>query len=252
MSAWKEHHRMRSVDVILRRSELDPGRAAGRACAVIDVLRAGTSVARAFAECASEVRLFREVEEARAARKEFRLPAVLAGERAGLKIPGFDAGNSPRDFSKSLVGGKTIFFTTTNGTAALADCAEAAFVAFGALVNATAIATALAARGEGILVVCAGTEGNYAGEDVLCAGIIASRILSDVGPGHLSLGDGARIALAYAAEGASRPAEVLSGCAHGKVLASLGLRADLTACAAVDALDVVPVLKRDPLRLVLE
>jgi len=243
---------MRSMDVVFRRDELRSERVAGRACTVIDVLRAGTSVARAFDACAKEVRLFREVDEARREREKFKLPAVLAGERAGLKVHGFDAGNSPSEFTRSLVGGKTVFLTTTNGTAALADCASSEFVAFAALVNATAVAKALSARSESIVIVCAGTEGSYSAEDTLCAGIIASRILSDVGPGQLSLGDGARIALAYAAENMRDPEGVVAGGAHGKVLASLGLRKDLAGCALLDALGVVPVLKRDPLRLVLD
>jgi 2-phosphosulfolactate phosphatase len=243
---------MRSMDVVFRRDEIQEERIAGRACTVIDVLRAGTSAARAFASCAKEIRLFRDVDEARNERGKFKLPAVLAGERAGIKVQGFDAGNSPKEFTKSLVGGKTVFFTTTNGTAALADCEGAEFVTFGGLVNATAIAKALSARIENIVIICAGTEGHYSAEDALCAGIIASRILSDVGPGELRLGDGARIALAYAAENMRDPESVVAGGAHGKVLASLGQRKDLESCAMLDSLGVVPVLKRDPLRLVVD
>jgi 2-phosphosulfolactate phosphatase len=121
-----------------------------------------------------------------------------------------------------------------------------------ALVNASAVAKALAARTESILIACAGTEGNYASEDALCAGIIASRLLVEVDPGQLSLGDGARIAIAYAAEGASHPKEVLTSAAHGKVLASLGMRRDLALCSVIDSIDLVPMLKRDPLRLALQ
>jgi len=243
---------MRSLEVIFRREELPAERVEGRVCAVIDVLRAGTTIARAFAEGAAQFRLFRGIDEADEAFEGYRGAKLIAGERAGIRVSGFDLGNSPGEFVRSKVNGRTVFFTTTNGTAALADCASAELVVMGALINATAISKALSRCEESITIVCSGTDGNYSAEDALCAGIIASRIMSDVGPGGLVLGDGARIALAYAADKTSRPKDVVAGSAHGKVLASLNLRKDLAACSVVDALDIVPVLKRDPLRLVLD
>ena len=44
---------------------------------------------------------------------------LLAGERRCCTIPGFDLGNSPREFTRETVEGKTILITTTNGTRAL-------------------------------------------------------------------------------------------------------------------------------------
>jgi 2-phosphosulfolactate phosphatase len=241
---------MRRLDVLFRRQDLGACDAAGRACAVIDVLRAGTSVAYALAAGAKEIRLFREVDQAREARRKQRGATVLAGERGGLPPDGFDAGNSPRGFTKKLVSRKTVFFTTTNGTAALADCAGAAFASFAGLVNARAVARALASRDEDILLVASGTEGRCSVEDVLGAGMIGMFAKSGRAGESLELGDGALVAVDFAAHHLDDALALVTASEHGKRLAALGLGRDVADCAEVDSLDVVPVLRGDPLRLV--
>jgi len=241
------------VEVVFRREDVVPSRAAGRACAAVDVLRAGTTVACALGAGAAEVWLFREVAAARAARESFAGEALLAGERGGVAPDGFDLGNSPADFTPARVGGRAVFFTTTNGTAALADLAGGSFVAFAALVNAGAVGRALAGRierhGEDVLVACAGTKGRYSVEDAFCAGLIVRAILDRLPGRAVELADGARIALDFA--GVRRdPARVLAEGDHGRTLTSLGLGRDLVACAEADSLDVVPILRLEPLRLV--
>ena len=239
----------RAVDVLFRRGDMTSGDAAGRACAVVDVLRAATSAAHALAAGAKEVRLFRTVEEARASRAAFEGEAVLAGERGGLAPEGFDAGNSPKEFTPERVAGRTVFFSTTNGTCALSDCASAAFVAFASLANVGAVARALAGRGEDVLLVCSGTEGRFSAEDALCAGMIVEGLAGRGAEHPLELRDGARIARDFARRNAAEPARVLAEGEHGRRLGALGLGEDVAFSARVDCLEVVPVLKTEPLRL---
>lgn len=246
----------RRIEVVFRRQDIPPETVAGRACAVIDVLRAGTSAAYALAAGAGEIRLFRHVNEAREARRGFGGGAVLAGERGGLRPEGFDLGNSPTDFAPEAVSGKTLFFTTTNGTAALAGCARARFVAFAGLVNAGPVAGALARRAEDVLLVCAGTEGRSSAEDVLCAGVIAGKVGAILhaggagGAGAAALTDAALVAVDFARFHQENPRRVVRASDHGMRLAGLGLGSDVDACSEVDSLDVTPVLRRGPLRLV--
>src|SRR5690242_16614412 len=87
---------------------------------VIDVLRATTTITAALAVGASEVIPCLEVEDAR--RAVANLPTgqpVLGGERGGVRNDGFDLANSPCEYTAQSIGGKTLVFTTTNGTRAM-------------------------------------------------------------------------------------------------------------------------------------
>ncbi len=143
---------------------------AGGTIVVIDILRATTTIIYALAAGAKEVIPCLEIDEARAvASKLPRNSVVLGGERAGLKIDGFDLGNSPRDYTPEIVAGKTVVFTTTNGTRAMMLCKQAKRVLIGGFVNIHAILHA-AARDEKVHLLCAGTNGQITREDVLFAG----------------------------------------------------------------------------------
>lgn len=161
-----------------------PEELAGGTVVVIDVLRATTVIVYALAAGAREVIPCLEVEEAvQIAGKLPKGQAVLGGERGGLKIDGFDFGNSPDEFTSESVGGKTLVFTTTNGTRAMMACRQARRVLLGAFVNASAVAKALASE-ENIHLLCAGTRGQITREDVLFAGCVADRIAQQPGDAH--------------------------------------------------------------------
>ena len=134
-----------------------PEALAGATLVVIDVLRATTVIPHALAVGAKAVIPCLEVEDA--VQAAARLPAgqaVLGGERGGLKIDGFDLGNSPDEYTPQTVAGKTLVFTTTNGTRAMMHCRQAQRVLLGSFVNASAIVDALAADRD-VRLLCAGT-----------------------------------------------------------------------------------------------
>jgi 2-phosphosulfolactate phosphatase len=142
----------------------------------MDVLRASTTMITALEAGAREVIPCLEVEEARAAAAEF-LPGevLLGGERHGLRIDGFDLGNSPAEYTPDVVAGKTLIFTTTNGTRALGRCRLAKRVLVGAFVNATAVVQELLGA-DRIFLMCAGTEGKLSRDDLLLAGFLVDRL----------------------------------------------------------------------------
>ncbi len=152
---------------------LEPEELTGAAVVVIDVLRASTVIACALAAGAREVIPCLEVEEAR--KIAAGLPkgeALLGGERHGLPIEGFDFGNSPAEYRPDLVAGRTVVFTTTNGTRAMNACHKASRVLIGAFVNCQAVCAALPPA-RPIHLLCAGTSGKITREDVLFAGLVA-------------------------------------------------------------------------------
>jgi 2-phosphosulfolactate phosphatase len=197
---------------------------------VVDVLRATSTIAQALASGYRRVLCCAEVEEARALRERLGA-AVLAGERQAAAIPGFDLGNSPREFTEAR--GETLVLTTTNGTRAiLAAAASADTVLVGSLLNLEAIAAA--ARGGGdVEVVCAGLQGRFTIDDAYCAGRIAELL-----EGERS--DAAEAAVRIAGSFASA-GEGLSASGNPE---HASLAEDIAWCARESVLDVVPRLAR--------
>lgn len=221
---------------------------AGSTAVVIDLLRASTTITTALAAGARQILPCLEVEEARRAASQ--LPdAMLGGEREGLRIEGFDFGNSPAEYTTERVGGKSIVFTTTNGTRALQWCQPAADVLIGAFVNLTAVCRELS-QATRVELVCAGTNRQVSREDVIVAGAIV-RKLESAAEADWNLGDGARIALATWQEVESQQAKgmTLAECLHhsqgGRNLLRIGQQGDIEWAADIDRFDCVPKLKRD-------
>src|SRR5262245_17681938 len=102
------------LDVYLLPDLAEPAALAAKTVVVIDVLRATTTIVHALAAGAREVVPCLEVEEARQVAARLGKVAVLRGERGGVAIAGFDVGNSPAEYTRERVGGKTVVFTTTN------------------------------------------------------------------------------------------------------------------------------------------
>ncbi|HXG13082.1 MAG TPA: 2-phosphosulfolactate phosphatase [Gemmataceae bacterium] len=228
--------------------ELAPrGRLAGGVAVVIDVLRATTTIVHALAAGCTAVRPCAEVEEARALADRMRAGRVLlGGERGGVPLPGFDLGNSPREYTAAVCRGQTLVLTTTNGTHALLRAAEADRVLLAAFVNYSAVCEQLRQETRPIHIVCAGTEGEVALEDTLLAGALVDD-LSEAG--ELRLNDSARLAW----DCFEHHGRVLQGALEvsrgGAILRGLGYIEDIQAAAQVDQFTLVPELRRDPLRI---
>ena len=228
---------------------------------VIDVLRASTTIVHAIEAGAAEVIPCLEVEQAR--KTASVLPAghaVLGGERGGLKIEGFDLGNSPEDYTPETVGGKTVVFTTTNGTRAMQRCAKASRVLIGAFVNAQALCRKLAGE-EIVHLLCAGTRGQMTGDDILLAGLIVQR-LQQRGDIQYALNAQAITAretwqAAFAlphALGAEpleteRLAAQLETTTGGQGLIKIGLQRDILVAAQLDMFQSVPELDVESFRI---
>jgi 2-phosphosulfolactate phosphatase len=141
---------------------------------VVDVLRATSTIVQALDAGYRRVFCCAEVEEARALREDLN-GAVLAGERGAQAIPGFDLGNSPREFVRPL--GEQLVLTTTNGTRAVVTAAAASeAVLIGSLLNLNAVAAAAAELAEDATVVCAGVDGVFSLDDAYCAGRIVQAL----------------------------------------------------------------------------
>ena len=230
------------LDVFMLPGELVPGDVQGRVVAVIDVLRASTSIAAALANGARTVVPVEDVDEAMTRAKQFeRGQVILAGERKMLAIPGFDMGNSPVEFTREAVQDRTVLITTTNGTRALMALQGARDIVIASYANLAVVSAMLraAARANDISIVCAGTEGHFSLEDAACAGRYVRSITQ---PGSsLTLNDAARACALIDGKYGDNIAEIFRDSWHGQALAEAGFGDDLVACASVDSHPVVPI-----------
>jgi len=231
------------LDVFVSPREISPGELQGRVVAVIDVLRASTSIAVALDNGARSVIPVESAEAAIATSKQFEGVQVrLAGERKMRVIPGFDMGNSPTEFTEEAIAGCIVITTTTNGTAALLSLQGATDVVVASYVNYSVVAAMLraAARSDvDISIVCAGTEGHFSLEDAACAGKYVRSIGG--GAGSITANDAARACALIDRKYGDNIAKIFEDSTHGKALAEAGFGADLVFCAAVDSHPVVPI-----------
>ncbi|HTW82712.1 MAG TPA: 2-phosphosulfolactate phosphatase [Candidatus Sulfotelmatobacter sp.] len=233
----------RSIDVLLA-PPWPPENLRGTQTVVFDVLRATSTIAAALANGASGVIPVVEPDEAVALGARLgRDRVLLCGERNVTRLAGFDLGNSPAAMTPDVVTGKTIVMTTTNGTRAIraAANAQAASVRTCALLNRTAVADALAVDDGPIAIVCSGEKGAFAFEDAIGAGALVDALLSLIDEPELH--DGARAAALLYRSVASRLADAIASSDHAQEIAAKGFAADLTRCAALDRLAVVPTLR---------
>lgn len=207
-----------------------PGELNGVTAVVIDTLRM-TSVATAaiHSGCAG-IYTCAEVEQARDFARN--CDALLGGERNALKIEGFDFSNSPLEYTPDAISGRRLVMSTSNGTRAIAACAQAHRLLLGALVNAKAVAGAVSGE-ERVALVCAGTNGAFTLEDALTAGAIA-----------LHLPDAELDDAALAFEMLYRSAQkdifgTLAPTTHFSRLRKLGFERDLIFCLKPDTLDEI-------------
>lgn len=185
----------RSLNVHLLPAVFSPEVVAGGIVVMVDILRASTTMTVALTNGASGVVPCLHVDDAFALRDSHaESKCLLGGERGGLKIEGFDFGNSPRDYSPEVVAGKTLAFTTTNGTRALHHSQQAAEILIGCFLNLTSVVHYLQQQSHDIHIVCAGTNGEITSEDVLYGGCLADQLMSNSAE-SFQLSDSTRLAI---------------------------------------------------------
>ncbi len=232
----------------------------GGVAVVIDVLRASTTITQALASGATAVIPTATIEDAHAAAASIagftlsptspevsanvraQAGVILGGERGGTLISGFDLDNSPLKYASGVVNGKTVVFTTTNGTQALLKCRLAARTLVGCFSNLHAVVALLTNDTRPIHLVCAGTDGIVSTDDALCAGAIATGVWAarNWPKWH---GDELRLVMDLFTCRCQPMREVVNTLREshgGRNLISLGLEADIDRAARWDLFRVVP------------
>lgn len=208
---------------------------------VIDVLRCTSSIITALTNGAHAIIPMHTVSAARSKVAEHP-QYLLAGERRGVKPTGFVLGNSPLEFTRDRVAGKTIVMTTTSGTAAFARVKGHPFVLVGAFLNAADVAQTALTLSEhnhlNISLALSGKRGSFSLEDFLGAGAIIHHLVNK----NLTYSDAAYASLlAYERAQSSLYAALCEG-THAQTLVDLGFRNDVIHCTQMNKYATVPLL----------
>ena len=209
---------------------------------VIDVFRATTSICYGIENGAEAIIPVSQVEEC-AAYGEKNPEFLLAAERDGAIVAGFDFGNSPFSYTAEKVAGKTIVLTTTNGTHALHLSRNAKKIVIGSFLNLGTLCNWLKQQRENILLVCSGWKGNFNLEDTLFAGAVVAQLQSAT-----CIADDPAIASFDLYQLAKDDLNgYLKKTSHSERLKKLGIEKDIAFCLNVDTTTAIPVLEGDKL-----
>jgi len=213
----------------------------GCAAVVVDVLRATSMVVAACeAGCARVIPVADAAQARERARGLGPGPVLLAGERGGEQIAGFDLGNSPLECTPERVGGRSIVLTTTNGTAAMLNASRAGVAAIAALTNVGAAARWADSQGRDVTVLCAGEQGGFSLEDAVCAGLLAEGLVR--ARAGVTLSDAAQAARCLGVFYGPRLDSLRRDSAWARHLEASARGRDLDWCLRIDGSACVPVL----------
>jgi 2-phosphosulfolactate phosphatase len=199
---------------------------------VIDVIRATSTICQALDAGYERVWCAAEVEDARALRNG---EVTLGGERLGVRIEGFDLGNSPREYLEPR--SSTLAMSTTNGTRAIVTAAERCErVLVASLLNLDAVTEVARSLGDDVAIFCAGVKGSFALDDAYVAGRVAEGLAFE-------RSDAAEAAVRLAGSYPTAE-EAFRASRSGRNLIDHGpeLEADIPWCARESVLGVVPRL----------
>lgn len=234
---------MMRIDVAFTADEVQYKDKRDRIGVVIDVLRATSSAIVALQNGCSSFIPVTTIEGARELAEKFEPGRVLlGGAKRGVKVEGFDLGNSPNDYGEEIVKGKDVIFTSSNGTKAMHELRSAREVLIASFLNISAICDELLSLNSDVLIACSGDFGVFSLGDAVCAGMIVDR-LDERSSRGLEKSDAAAVTQMLYGVHKGDIRGMLLRSEWGQHLIGLGLGKDIDTCAAIDSAPVVPRFK---------
>ena len=208
---------------------------------VIDILRATSSIVYGIDNGATSIIPVAQVEDCLNYADQGYL---LAAERNGEVVEGYDFGNSPFSYTRSKVGGKTVVLTTTNGTKALHLARSRAYqVVIGSFLNLEALCSWLKSQNKNVLLLCAGWKDNFNLEDTLFAGAVVAELRKEFT--HFDDSSVAAEDLFQLAKNDLRA--YINKSSHSHRLAALNIEEDVKFCLQLNICSAIPVLQGETL-----
>jgi len=231
------------IEIQLVPSPPNPNLVSDRVVVVIDVLRATSVMVHAMSQGALEIMPVATVEEAFQMVKTFPSGAtLLGGERGSKKIPGFDLGNSPKEYVAERVSGRKLILTTTNGTKAFHLVSSGREILVGSFFNIGAIAQRCLGLDKDLFIIPSGDEGGFSLEDTICGGMLVD-LITKKRQKPVSLTDASQCARILYKRFEANLLEAFHLSLHGKELINRGFGEDLIYCTQINITDIVPEFK---------
>ncbi len=226
---------MKNIDVCLSPELIHLYDIKDKSVVIVDILRATSCMTSGIANGVKSITPFANLEECKAMKNQ---GYIIAGERNGKKVDGFDLGNSPFDYKQEFLTDQKIAVTTTNGTVAIEKSKSAALIIIGSFLNKNAVCNFLQQQTHDILVLCAGWKGKFNLEDTLFAGAL----IAELGHAFKPSCDAPLAARSLYKEAKDDLIQYLQNSSHVQRLQKLDIGKDIAYCLKENEYDVVPVL----------
>ena len=213
-----------------------------RIVVVIDVLRATSAICTAFDYGVEKIIPVSAIEDA----LDYKAKGyIVAAERNGEIVPGFDRGNSPFGFMDEDLAGQTVVLTTTNGTKTINIAKDAGRIVIGSLLNLDVLCAWLIEQEEDVLLLCSGWKDKLNLEDTICAGAIAEQLLDSMK--YQSIEDSTIMAKYLYQSAKNNYLGFLKASSHRRRLQKLNMNADIKYCLTPNQSESVPIMEGDAL-----
>ncbi len=206
---------------------------------VVDILRATTIITTMFQNGLSKLIPVKNLYEAQNYQKKGFL---IAAERNGKKVDFADFDNSPYTFTTDAIKGKTLVYSTTNGTNTINLVKDAERVVLASFLNLKAITDYISKQNKDILILCSGWKGNYCIEDALFAGSLTEQLLEKQ---FVYEDDSVLTSLEIWHTAKKDLLHYIKNIYQYERLVKLGLEGIINYCFQTDISDVIPALQQD-------
>ena len=209
---------------------------------IIDVLRATSAICTAFDYGVKDIIPVSTLEEA----LDYKAKGfIVAAERNGEIVPGFDRGNSPFGVMDEDLEGKSVVLTTTNGTKTINIAKDSGRRVIGSLLNLDVLCQWLIEQEENVLLLCSGWKNKLNLEDTICAGAIAEQLLDS---NKFQAVEDSTIMAKYLYQSAKdNYMGFLRASSHRRRLQKLNLNADIKYCLSPNQSESIPIMEGDKL-----
>ena len=215
----------------------------GNIVVMVDAIRASASITTALMNGVTEIIPFSDKD------KTFKMREkgyVIAGERNSEKIPKFDFGNSPFNFTRKNINGKKLAFTTTNGTRALGVIAEnkitPAEILIGSFLNISELSNYLLKKSKNILVLCSGWKNGVNIEDSYFAGRLTKKLNTN---NDFRLKEAAELSVVYAGGFKNSSYDTIMQLSPRLSQKKDRLEKDFRYCLQEDITNVIPIFENN-------
>ncbi len=230
---------MNTIEVCLAPKLFDNYSVENKTIVVVDILRATTIITTMFHNDLEKLIPVKSLDEAKKMKQQSFL---VAAERNGKKVDFADFDNSPYTFTNDKISGKTLVYSTTNGTNTINLTKGADQVIISSFLNLSATSDLLISQKKDILILCSGWQGDYCTEDALFAGALIEKLYQAE---FTSNSDSVNTCVEIWNNAKNNLHNYIKSIFQYNRLVSLGLENIIDYCFRQDISDVIPIFKND-------